>query len=411
MALENKYGKSAVDATRRNALPPYLDELFAGGIGGAGVETHDITLTTSGWSNLQQSVVLTCGATDSSDVVCAANNTSMDSDYYMSAFGVSLSSVTVVEGEEEGQNTVTFTFTAVTVPTVNIDVVVVIVNADSSGGVPVATTSRVGVVKPDGTTISVDSNGTIHSIGSVGTVSGVKGNAESTYRTGNVNITPANIGISKAVQVSDSPISLTQTGSEMQALLNNIPMGKFRVGTMSELDAIPSANADWLLAYYDPNWTNRPTDYGFCYRMSIMDNGIPWSMELAVAVGAEAREINIRTVNDQTTWTSWSSLQPALTYTTYINMLDTIPAQPTSATTASFTVPNNGWVYMYATRGSTSGYTLLLNINGVPCYNFPAYDAYAVAAIIIPVTRGQVLKFTTDSANTTWTIRQLHFSR
>lgn len=168
MALENKYGKSAVDATRRNALPPYLDELFAGGIGGAGVETHDITLTTGGWSNLQQSVVLTCGATDSSDVVCAANNTSMDSDYYMSAFGVSLTNVTVVEGEEEGQNTVTFTFTAVTAPTVNIDVVVIIVNADGSGGVPVATTSRVGVVKPDGTTISVDSNGTIHSIGGGG---------------------------------------------------------------------------------------------------------------------------------------------------------------------------------------------------------------------------------------------------
>ena len=222
MALENKYGKSAVDATRRNALPPYLDELFAGGIGGAGVETHDITLTTSGWSNLQQSVVLTCGATDASDVVCAANNTSMDSDYYMSAFGVSLSNVTVVEGEEEGQNTVTFTFTAASMPTTNINVVIVIVNASTEGGVPVATISRVGVVKPDGTTISIDSNGTIHSIGGGGgggSVTGVKGDTETDYRVGNVNLTPANIG---AV-----PTSTTVNG---HALTENITISKSDVG-------------------------------------------------------------------------------------------------------------------------------------------------------------------------------------
>ena len=31
-------------------------------------------------------------------------------------------------------------------------------------------------------------------LGSAGAVSGVKGNAESTYRSGNVNLTPANIG-------------------------------------------------------------------------------------------------------------------------------------------------------------------------------------------------------------------------
>lgn len=132
-SLENKYGKSAVDATRRNALPPYLDTLFEGGIGGgAGVETHNVTLTTANWNNLQQNVVLTCGATNASDVICAGDNSTMDADYYLAAFGVKLTSASVVEGEEEGVNTVTFTFTAASMPTTNISVVIIIVNSEGS---------------------------------------------------------------------------------------------------------------------------------------------------------------------------------------------------------------------------------------------------------------------------------------
>lgn len=132
-SLENKYGKSAVDATRRNALPPYLDTLFEGGIGGgAGVETHSITLSTSNWFNLEQEVTLACGATESSDIICAADDTSIDSNYYMSTFGVSLESVTIQEGEEEGQNIATFTFHAETEPTYIIDVVIIIINSENS---------------------------------------------------------------------------------------------------------------------------------------------------------------------------------------------------------------------------------------------------------------------------------------
>lgn len=132
-SLENKYGKSAVDATRRNALPPYLDTLFEGGIGGgAGVETHSITLSTSNWFNLEQEVTLTCGATESSDIICAADDTSINSNYYMSTFGVSLESVTIQEGEEEGQNIATFTFHAETEPTYMIDVVIIIINSENS---------------------------------------------------------------------------------------------------------------------------------------------------------------------------------------------------------------------------------------------------------------------------------------
>ena len=87
--------------------------------------------------------------------------------------------------------------------------------------VPIATTETVGKVKPDGTTVTIDNDGTIHSVGGyelptmgvntkggakVGNgltvsndtlsanVTGIKGNAEDSYRTGNVNLTPANLG-------------------------------------------------------------------------------------------------------------------------------------------------------------------------------------------------------------------------
>lgn len=215
--------------------------------------------------------------------------------------------------------------------------------------------------------------------------------------------------LDSALTVTGSGVTLSQSGVDVQALLNDITKGKFEWTYWNDMDAVPSAGDNWLVASYDPAWSNRPTDYGIVLRFTAPY--LAWSAEIAIAVGSEAGEINYRTTHDGNPWTQWRSLQPALTYTTYVNMLDTIPAQPTSATTASYTVPNNGWVYMYATRGSTAGNSLFLSVNGVTCYTFPAYDAYAVVAIIIPVTRGQTLKFTTDSGNATWTIRQLHFSR
>lgn len=66
------------------------------------------------------------------------------------------------------------------------------VDANTKLNVSPATTSTIGGVKPDGTSITVDNDGTIH--GQAGGVTGVKGNEESTYRTGNVNLTLANIG-------------------------------------------------------------------------------------------------------------------------------------------------------------------------------------------------------------------------
>ena len=57
-----------------------------------------------------------------------------------------------------------------------------------------ATTSTPGIVIVDGTTITIN-NGVI-TANVAGGVTGVKGDSESNYRTGNVNITKANIGLS-----------------------------------------------------------------------------------------------------------------------------------------------------------------------------------------------------------------------
>lgn len=64
---------------------------------------------------------------------------------------------------------------------------------------PIASTSTLGGIKPDGTSITIDSDGTIHGPGGGGgTVFGVKGDAETDYRTGNVNLTATNIGAAEA---------------------------------------------------------------------------------------------------------------------------------------------------------------------------------------------------------------------
>ena len=209
---------------------------------------------------------------------------------------------------------------------------------------------------------------------------------------------------------------LTQTGSEVQALLNDIASGEFvRTADMTDIPA----NSD--LNNYKTAGTYHCTANADVVTIANCPASVAFQLVVKYTVGSASptQEVTsyegdkyIRTYRSWTSsWGDWTSFQPALTYTTYVNMLDTIPANPTSATTASYTVPNNGWVYMYATRGSTAGNSLFLSVNGVTCYTFPAYDAYAVVAIIIPVTRGQTLKFTSDSANATWTIRQLHFSR
>ena len=51
-------------------------------------------------------------------------------------------------------------------------------------------------------------NGVDYSSPSASGVSGVKGNAETSYRTGNVNLTPENIGAAKSSIYGDTSVSM-----------------------------------------------------------------------------------------------------------------------------------------------------------------------------------------------------------
>ena len=100
-----------------------------------------------------------------------------------------------------------------------------------------------------------------------------------------------------------------------------------------------------------------------------------------------------------------------LTYAEDTNIAGSFDEKPTSSSTGTYTFTNDGWLYIYATRGNVSGYSLTVMIDGTVRFTFPAYDAYAVVDMLIPVVKNQVLKFTTDSASQTWTLRKVQFMR
>lgn len=105
-----------------------------------------------------------------------------------------------------------------------------------------------------------------------------------------------------------------------------------------------------------------------------------------------------------------SQMHP-ISYSTFDTLNGYFDEHPTSSSSGAYTFPEDGWLYIYATRGSAEGYTLLVSFDGVDRFSFPAYDAYAVVAIVIPVMKGQVLRFRTDSTSRTWTLREVRFMR
>lgn len=83
----------------------------------------------------------------------------------------------------------------------------------------------------------------LKTIGSL--VTGVKGNAESTYRTGQVNITAANVGLGNA----NNPVVLVQADNTISAIYN-------------KLNALPlsPANGAGVPCHISPNAMNLLTD-------------------------------------------------------------------------------------------------------------------------------------------------------
>lgn len=105
-----------------------------------------------------------------------------------------------------------------------------------------------------------------------------------------------------------------------------------------------------------------------------------------------------------------SQMHP-ISYSTFDTLNEYFDEHPTSSSSGAYTFSEDGWLYIYATRGSAEGYTLIVSFDGVDRFFFPAYDAYAVVTIVIPVMKGQVLRLRTDSTSRTWTLREVRFMR
>ena len=118
--------------------------------------------------------------------------------------------------------------------------------------------------------------------------------------------------LDSALKVTGSGVTLSQSGVDVQALLNDIPKGKFTWLTSintSLYDEIPQAQAEWFMGWYDPNWANRPTDYGLIFRTTPNSASIPWSAEIAIAVGGEKGQLFVRTSENGGAWSGWKMIK------------------------------------------------------------------------------------------------------
>lgn len=89
---------------------------------------------------------------------------------------------------------------------------VAIIYIDENGNVTSQGSTAVNAVQ-SGNLQPVTSDAVYNAISGFGTVTGVKGNAENTYRTGNVNLTPADIGAGTVMGVKGNAESTYRTGN------------------------------------------------------------------------------------------------------------------------------------------------------------------------------------------------------
>ena len=120
-------------------------------------------------------------------------------------------------------------------------------DANDKLNVTPATTSAIGGVIPDGSSITVDADGTIH--GQAGGVTGVKGDSESSYRTGNVNITAANVGAAasshthSATDITSGELAIANGGTGVStAALARAELGSIPMGTCNSISIATDKN-------------------------------------------------------------------------------------------------------------------------------------------------------------------------
>lgn len=91
----------------------------------------------------------------------------------------------------------------------------------------------------------------------------------------------------------------------VMATMATTKMFKILTATNSaELDAIPSANADWVVGIYDNSWASKPTPYGICFR--ITSSTQQWSWEVALSTESTPG-LYVRSSVNGNAWSAWST--------------------------------------------------------------------------------------------------------
>lgn len=126
MAVENIYGKSAVDATRKNALPPYLDKVFESGVGGGGSEVFIInaTLELINWTNSTNSLAVEKEISDDAQVIVFSQEENQ-TEY-------SVAGITCTAGAYDSvTGFTTFSFSCTSTPTIDLKIYMLIISNKS----------------------------------------------------------------------------------------------------------------------------------------------------------------------------------------------------------------------------------------------------------------------------------------
>lgn len=148
-----------------------------------------------------------------------------------------------------GKLTLTTGKTGATNLVLNPGTYVAIIYVDENGNVTSQGSTAVNAVQ-SGNLQPVTSDAVYNAISGFGTVTGVKGNAENTYRTGNVNLTPANIGAATASDITNAiqALDVSSAGGS----------GKY-ISAISETDGKISATATNLATSIANGGTTPPT--------------------------------------------------------------------------------------------------------------------------------------------------------
>lgn len=145
--------------------------------------------------------------------------------------------------------------------------------AESLADIGIMTTEKAGIGKPDGTTITVDADGTMHSAGGgmeESAVTGVKGSIETTYRNGNVSISPENLGITVVNNTNDSDKNVNSAKKDGSG---NIITDSYAVRKIITSGSYNDITVPGLYTVKGTSVTDGPNDGGNYHGLIVLKSG------------------------------------------------------------------------------------------------------------------------------------------